>query len=403
MCRFPNLLDVRWGIRCALLCGALLLVFPGSAGAFGALSSFGTFGGGPGQLDAPAKLAVAASGDVYVADSGNSRISVFAGDGTFLRTFGQGVLANPRDVSVAADGRVFVADPGVALVAVFSATGAHLLDIESVELTEPVAVALRGSAVYVADGSEKSVVAYEEDGDLIGPFDTPTAPRDLAVDVDGNLLALLEDRLGVFSTAGLLLDEFGAGQLGDPTAVATDGAGEAFVADRAENAIERFDAVGNYSGGVPAGPDPVGVATACAGNLFVVQAALARVERFGEPATPAPPCAKAPEAVQTTLVPAVVSRLRFNRLKLNRRNGSAVLFVRVSAPGRVILKGRGVRRLHRGAQRAKIVRLPVKPKVRLRRFVKRHGKGRIRVEVGFRPVGGESRSIEKVIVLRRKR
>lgn len=386
-----------------LLLAVFVMAFPGSAAALGPLASFGSFGGGAGQLDAPEKLAVAANGDVYVADSGNGRISVFTGDGTFLRTFGQGVLVIPRDVAVAADGRVFVADPGIALVAVFSATGAHLFDIEGVELTEPVAVALRGHVVYVADGSEESVVVYEEDGDLIGPFTTPTAPRDVAVGIDGNLLVLLEDRVGVFTTAGLLVDEFGTGQLGDPVALATDGAGEAFVADTAEDAIERFDSAGGYLGGVAAGPDPVGVASACAGNLFVVQAALARVERFGEPGTPAPPCAKAPEAVSTTLVPTVVSRLRFNRLKLNRRNGSAVLFVRVSGPGRVILKGRGVRRLRRGASRATIVRLPVKPKVRLRRFVKRHGKGRIRVEVTFRPIGGEPRSIEKVIVLKRKR
>lgn len=98
-----------------------------------------------------------------------------------------------------------------------------------------------------------------------------------------------------------------------------------------------------------------------------------------------------------------VGKIRFSGLKLNRRNGSAVLFVRVAGPGRVILKGRGVRRLSRGAPRAKVVRLPVKPKVRLKRFVKRHGKGRIRVEVTFRPVGGEPRTIEKPIVLRRRR
>jgi hypothetical protein len=379
------------------------LLLPASAGAFGPLSSFGSFGSGAGQLDAPAKLEVAAGGNVYVADSGNGRISVFAGDGRFLRTFGEGVLANPRDVAVAADGRVFVADPGIALVAVFSATGEHLFDIEGIELTEPVAVALRGSAVYVADGSEGRVVVYEEDGDLIGSFATLTAPRDVAVAVDGNLLVLLEDRVGVFTPAGVVVDEFGIGHLGDPSALATDGAGEAFVADTAEDAIERFDATGGHLGGIPADPNPVGVATACAGNLFVVQASLARVERFGEPGAPPPPCAEPPGIVAVSFLPTVVSRLRFNRLTLNRRNGSAVLFVRVFGPGHVILKGRGVRRLRRSAPRAKIVRLPVKPKVRLRRFVKRHGKGRIRVEVTFWPNEGLERSFEKVIVLRRRR
>lgn len=96
-------------------------------------------------------------------------------------------------------------------------------------------------------------------------------------------------------------------------------------------------------------------------------------------------------------------KIRFNGLRLNRRSGTAVLFVRVFEPGRVILHGRGVRRLGRGAPQAKVVRLPVKPKVRLRRYLKQHGKGRIRAIVTFTPTGGEPRTLEKVIVLRRHR
>ncbi len=49
------------------------------------------------------------------------------------------------------------------------------------------------------------------------------------------------------------------------------------------------------------------------------------------------------------------------------------------------------------------VRLPVKPKVRLRHFLKRHGKGRIRVAVTFTPAAGIPRKREKVVVLRRHR
>jgi hypothetical protein len=96
-------------------------------------------------------------------------------------------------------------------------------------------------------------------------------------------------------------------------------------------------------------------------------------------------------------------KIRFGGLKLNRRSGSAVLFVRVFEPGRVVLHGRGVRRLVRGAPQPKLVRLPVKPKVRLRRYLKQHGKGRIRVEVTFKPLGGIPGTLEKPIVLRRKR
>jgi hypothetical protein len=132
---------------------------------------------------------------------------------------------------------------------------------------------------------------------------------------------------------------------------------------------------------------------ACLGLAFPGSAAAAEEPVYDE---------AAPGPVYTPAGSAGSQRIRFNGLRLNRRNGSAVLFVRVPGPGRVILKGRGVRRLARGAPGAKIVRLPIKPKVRLRRFLKRHGKGRIRVEVTFKPTSGIPRTLEKVIVLRRQ-
>lgn len=98
-----------------------------------------------------------------------------------------------------------------------------------------------------------------------------------------------------------------------------------------------------------------------------------------------------------------VGKARLAGLKLNRRSGTAVLFVRVLEPGRVVLHGRGLRRLVRGAPQPTVLRLPVKPKIRLRHYLKRHGKGRIRAKATFIPQIAEPRTLEKVIVLRRKR
>ena len=109
-----------------LLALVLGLVLPGSAAAFGPLSSFGEFGAGAGQLNAPKQMAVAADGDVYVADSGNNRISVFAGDGSFLRTFGGADLSQPGDVALDGSGRAFVADSGHDRIDVFGGSGEFL-------------------------------------------------------------------------------------------------------------------------------------------------------------------------------------------------------------------------------------------------------------------------------------
>jgi hypothetical protein len=103
------------------------------------------------------------------------------------------------------------------------------------------------------------------------------------------------------------------------------------------------------------------------------------------------------------------AKVRFAGLRLNRRSGTAILFVRVFEPGRVVLHGKGIHRLARGAASAsasypKLLRLPVRPKPRLRRYLKRHGKGRIRPLVTLRPFAEAlPKTIERVIVLRRRR
>lgn len=97
------------------------------------------------------------------------------------------------------------------------------------------------------------------------------------------------------------------------------------------------------------------------------------------------------------------AKLWFAGLKRNRSNGRAVLFVRVSGPGKLFVWGRGVRRFKRYAPRAGRVRLLVLPKVRLKRYLKRRGRGRIRVDVGFEPLSGEPSTFERPVLLKRKR
>jgi hypothetical protein len=95
-------------------------------------------------------------------------------------------------------------------------------------------------------------------------------------------------------------------------------------------------------------------------------------------------------------------RFHFAGLRRNLRSGTAIVFVRVPGPGRVIVHGRGVRRLARVVRRPKRLRLPVRPKVRLMHYLKRHRKGRIRVLVTFRPDEGDPTTIERPIALKRR-
>ena len=387
------------------------LVLPGGASAFGPLSSFGSFGGGPGQLNSPAQIEVADSGDLYVADSGNDRIAVFFGDGGFLRAFGEGVVQQPKDIALDGSGRAFVADSGNNRIGVFSTAGTFFFAFGDGMVGNPSGVAVDGSTVFVADSVNKRIALFTAAGALIEEIPLTSAPSDVIVGPDGNLYIADHDngKVDVFTKTGEFVGSFGdvaPGDLAGPVSLASDGVAEIYVADQTAQRVEHFGADGSYLGGFAAEHDVAGVGIACQGNVFVVEegALFARIERFGEPGTPPPPCPNAPQAMPIAPVAKPPSnRFRFAGLVRNRRNGSAVLFVRVPGPGKVFLWGRGVRRLKRNARRAKRVRLPVKPKIPLKRFLKRHGKARIRVNVTFEPTGGAPRTLEKVVVLKRKK
>jgi hypothetical protein len=120
-----------------------------------------------------AGLAVDASGDVYVADTGNDVIDEFSSAGAFVRAFGEGALSAPRAVSVDAAGDVFALS-GAETVYEFDAAGSTLTKFTlytqngSPEEVDALAVSPNGSRLYAAnDGSYRYLLVY-------GRFAKPT-------------------------------------------------------------------------------------------------------------------------------------------------------------------------------------------------------------------------------------
>jgi DNA-binding beta-propeller fold protein YncE len=84
-----------------------------STGAY--LLQWGASGSGDGQFSTPRGIAVDAAGDVYVVDSGNSRVQKFSGAGTFLGKWGglgtaEGLFQTPRGIAVDSGGNVYVVE-----------------------------------------------------------------------------------------------------------------------------------------------------------------------------------------------------------------------------------------------------------------------------------------------------
>ncbi len=163
----------------------------------------------------------AAHGRLYMADSVNSRVRVFASEGALLDDWGErgngdGQLFLPYDVDVAADGLVYVADTYNNRVQVFGAGGMHQ----------------RGWGVQ---------------GDGPGEFRRPGA---IFCASDGTVFVSDSDnhRIQQFTAKGEFLTAFGGpgaapGQFNKPAGLVALGNDRVVVADRLNNRLQQFHGV----------------------------------------------------------------------------------------------------------------------------------------------------------------
>ena len=92
------------------------------------VSSFGCYGDGDGQFDAPDGIAQDRAGNLYVSDANNNRVQVFDCKGRFLSTFskkgaGSEQLNTPCGICVGSDQLVYVCDNRNKCVSVFKTSG----------------------------------------------------------------------------------------------------------------------------------------------------------------------------------------------------------------------------------------------------------------------------------------
>jgi hypothetical protein len=146
-------------------------------------------------------------GDVYVLDSGRSRLLRLSPEGRILTTYGDPSLGNPTDVAVGVNGEVWVCDLDHNAIAVFSAAG-HLL--RRIELDPPVGrLALSPGGGFVATGiagGEGLFRRYFLNGEPVGAFGS-LFPEELQTSIaaDGWIVATADGIVYPFRNAGLLV------------------------------------------------------------------------------------------------------------------------------------------------------------------------------------------------------
>jgi tripartite motif-containing protein 71 len=139
---------------------------------WGAGEGDGEAGSAPGDFDDPRAVAVASSGDVYVADTGNERVVELSPSGAPLGEWGaagtgDGRFRSPTGIGVDAAGRVYVLDSENDRVQEFTANGSFLArwgerGTGTGQLSFPSALAVGCEGdVYVADTDNNRVQRFE--------------------------------------------------------------------------------------------------------------------------------------------------------------------------------------------------------------------------------------------------
>jgi len=163
---------------------------------------------GEGQpLKLPTLLRADRRGDLYVLDSGDQRIRKISADGRLLLTYGAADLGNVMDAAVAPSGEVWVTEPDQTRITVFSPTGAVARRIRLEEAAVRLGLDADGGFVTTRfEGSEGLFHRYSAAAEPTGSF-AALFPERLqnSLALDGWIAPLGPDSfVYLFRNAGLL-------------------------------------------------------------------------------------------------------------------------------------------------------------------------------------------------------
>lgn len=269
----------------------------------------------PDSLKRPLAVAGAPDGRIFVADTGNSQIQVFSGDGKKVSSFGRGKLNYPFALAYR-DHKVYVADPNLMKVFVFDDNGSELPPLldktvlprkwgPASDVIRPTAIqAGQDGLFYVADVANQSVIVLDSQGQIKLCFGGPGTrdgnfqyPNGLWIDQKGNIYVADSNngRIQVFDNKGKFLQKIDGsrgknGPLSLPRGLFVTDDGLLIVVDVFMHSVRAFDALGHEIwaiGGMGTENGqfnfPNGLCLDAQGRLYVTDRENNRVQVFGYP------------------------------------------------------------------------------------------------------------------------
>ncbi len=231
-------------------------------------STYASYGSGSGQLSEPSDLAIDPSGNVWVADTENSRLEEFNPKGEYIRTVGEGSgngqVRYPYGVAIDSHGNLWVSDTGNDRIEELSSTGTYIQKFGTEGsgnvqffVPEGLAVDPKGD-VYVADRGNKRIEELNEKGEYIRSIGTSgegqlKSPSAVVLDSAGNLWVsdYENSRIVEFSPEGAFIRSWGTkgtgpGQLEQAYRLTVGPEGNIWLAEWGNNRVQVFTPAGQY-------------------------------------------------------------------------------------------------------------------------------------------------------------
>ncbi len=250
------------------------------------ISQFGSQGNDDGDFDGLTRLAVDSTDNVYVVDANNYRIQKFDNSGNYISQFGSqgsadGEFNNVYSVTVDGNGNIYVVDRGQDRVQKFNSSydfqssfGVYGEDSEDGAFDNPRGIAHDASNnIYVTDSSNENVQKFTSNGTFVSQFGeygelgiSPSsdngkfnAPRDMAQDSHGNIYVAdgANNRIQKFTSGGVFIEAWGAnsgdgtngtgnGEFDFPESIIIDSSDNVYVGDANNYRVQKLDSDGNF-------------------------------------------------------------------------------------------------------------------------------------------------------------